>query len=90
MMNDARWIAVMMVGMTAVAGAGAATYRCLGADGKVTYGDRPCEASQQTVATLGAKGKVTPTASAASAAPSSATASAPATPASGARATPQR
>jgi hypothetical protein len=34
----------------------------------VTYADRPCEVDQQTVATLGGKGKVAPTAAAASAA----------------------
>lgn len=68
-MKNARRLVALCVGLASMAGASAATYRCLGADGKVTYADRPCEASQQTVATLGVKGKApAPAASAASAA----------------------
>jgi hypothetical protein len=67
-MVDVRWLLVLLLGPAAVLSAAAATYRCHGADGKVTYADRPCDAGQQTVATLGAKAKAAPPAPAASAA----------------------
>jgi len=64
---------VLLLGWAALTGASAAAYRCQGADGKVSYSDRPCEVGQQVAGKVDSSGvrvaaRAEPAASAASAA----------------------
>jgi hypothetical protein len=78
MVRHARYAVALFAALLAAGGAGAATYRCLDADGKVTYVDRPCKVGQQAAGKVDASGARVPTKSEAAAL--AATAPTPATP----------
>jgi len=56
-----RLAVVLLAGWLAAGTAGAAMFRCLGADGKVVYGDRPCEVGQQSAGKVDRSGTRVPT-----------------------------
>ena len=51
-----RSMVVLLLGWAALTGASAAAYRCQGADGKVSYSDRPCEVGQQVAGKVDSSG----------------------------------
>ena len=76
-----RSMVVLLLGWAALTGASAAAYRCQGADGKVSYSDRPCEVGQQVAGKVDSSGvrvpaRAEPAASAAAAAPAAMSAAA--------------
>jgi Domain of unknown function (DUF4124) len=81
MMQAVRGWTSLALGLAAAMNAGAAAYRCQGADGKVSYSDRPCEVGQQVVGKVASNGlrvpaRAEPAASAAAAASAAEAASA--------------
>jgi hypothetical protein len=71
----------LALGLAAAMNAGAAAYRCQGADGKVSYSDRPCEVGQHVAGKVDGNGlrvlaRAEPGVSASAAAPAAAPASA--------------
>jgi Domain of unknown function (DUF4124) len=55
------FVLTMLAGLLPATSACAAMYRCLGADGKVAYADRPCEVGQQSAGKVDRSGVRVPT-----------------------------
>jgi len=64
MVRHGQFVVALLAGLLALLGATSASagmFRCLGADGKMTYSDRPCEVGQHTAGKVDRSGARVPT-----------------------------